>query len=100
VQVTLHDAARFHVRSAFFAFVRTFTEPRFLAAGVGLYAVQMFCAAAMVLAGLHSVGDGSTLWGARLLSGVAVVAGLVRLAFVVERGEVSLVKQHRERESD
>ena len=58
----------------------------------------MFCAAAMVLAGMHSIGDGSTLWAARLLAGVAVVAGFVRLAFVVERGEVSLVKQPRERD--
>jgi hypothetical protein len=98
VQVTLHEASRFHVRSALFAFVRTFTDARFLAAGVGLYAVQMFCAAAMVLTGLHSIGDGSTLWAARLLSGVAVVAGLLRLAFVVERGEVTLVKQPRERD--
>jgi hypothetical protein len=95
VQVTLHGAARFHVRSALFAFVRTFANPKFLAVGVGLYAVQMACAAAILLLGLQSIGDGSALWGARLLSAAAVVAGLLRVAWVVEQGEVSLVRQPR-----
>lgn len=95
VQVTLHSASRFHVRSALFAFVRAFGNPRFLAVGVGLYAVQMACVAAILLVGLHSVGEGSALWGARLLSAAAVVAGLLRLAWVVEQGEVSLLRQAR-----
>jgi hypothetical protein len=99
VQVTLHGAARFHVRSALFAFVRTFGNPRFLAAGVGIYAVQMAACAAILLLGVQSIGDGSTLWAARLLSAVAVFVGFVRVAWVLDQGEVSLVRQPRAEES-
>ena len=92
VQVTLHDAARFSIRSAFFAFVRTFKNLRFLAAGVGIYALQVGTSVAILMLGLHSIGPGSTLWVVRVLALVTVVAGLWRLAFVVDLGAVSLEK--------
>ena len=100
VQVTLHGASRFHVRSAFYAFVRAAKQPKFLAAGVGIYALQIVTAALVAFVGLHSVGEGSTLWGVRILALVTVVAGLWRLAFVVEHGEVKLEREPKPDEAD
>jgi hypothetical protein len=74
------------------AFVRACKDVRFLAAGVGIYALQMVTAAAVLLVGLHSIGPGSTLWAVRILSIVTVVAGLWRIAFVVELGAVTLAR--------
>lgn len=90
VQVTLHEAARFHIRSALFAFARAFTSaPTFAAcAAVGL--AQILLTLAIVWLGLRAVGEGSTVWTIRALALLALVLGLWRMSLVLELGQITL----------
>lgn len=95
-QVTLHGASPFHIRSAAFAILRTFTRPRLLATGAGLAAVQTLLAATTIWVGLRGIGPDSVIWIERSLSLGMVFAGLWRMSVSANLGPVSLQRDPAE----
>ncbi len=89
-QITLHDAARLHIRSAAFAFVRTFKDPRLLALGAGLATLQGLLALTTIWVGIAGIGPASVVWIERALSLAMVLAGLWRMSVSANLGPVSL----------
>lgn len=89
-QVTLHDASRLHIRSAAFAFVRTFKDPRLLALGAGLATLQALLALTTIWVGIWGIGPSSVVWIERALSLGMVLTGLWRMSVNANLGAVSL----------
>jgi hypothetical protein len=86
VQVVLHGARPFHIKTAARAFVQGASHPRVLLMSVGLSLVQWACVATALYLAVAGMDDGSGVTGARLLSLPALLAGLWRLAVVVDAG--------------
>lgn len=90
VQVVLHDAPGFHIRTAAYGYVQAVRRWRLLARIGGPWLLQMGVVGASVVLGLASLGGSSQLWTVRVLSFGGVVFGLWRLALVIEAGPVRL----------
>ena len=89
-QVVLHDAARFHVRTATNAYVQAVRQWPLLIRALGPWFLQMLVVVVSAWLALASLGGESHLWAVRALSLMAVVFGLWRVALVVEAGRIDL----------
>lgn len=90
VQIVLHGAPSFHVRTAANAYAQALRQWPLLARILGPWMLQMMTVGASVWLALASLGGESHLWAVRALSLCAVVLGLWRVALVVEAGPVPL----------
>lgn len=86
--VVLHEARPFHIRTAAEALLQTAQHPKVLLQSLGLSLVQWAFVAGAFYVALAGMDDGSGVIGARLLGLGALLAGLTRLAVVVEAGRL------------
>jgi hypothetical protein len=87
VAVVEHEAAPWHVKTAWRGFVRVARRPAVLVPGVVLGLGQVAISAAIVWVALAGLGSGSA-WVPRILALLSVGLGLWRVAIVVEDAAV------------
>jgi hypothetical protein len=95
VQVVLHAARPFHVRTAADAYAHVVRHWRLVIRALGPWLLQMLVVATSLWLALASLGGGSHLWMVRGLSLVGVVLGLWRVALIIDA-----VPQHHDSTDD
>lgn len=90
VQVVLHDARPFHIKTAALAFVRVFVHPQVLLRGMAAQYGQWMCVLGSMGVALSDLDPAGVVWLSRGLALAGVVLGLLRLATVVQAGSLPL----------
>jgi hypothetical protein len=86
VHVVLHEARRFHIRTAWMGFVQAFRNPCLLAKSVALSLCQWASVAGVLAVAAYGLGTAGALLVARPLALLSLFFGLWRIAVVVEAG--------------
>ena len=80
--VVVGDASPYHPRTAWRALITVVRTPALSLPAGAMAALGLACAGSTSLMALWALSDPTWLWGARALSVVTLVLGLVRIAFV------------------
>lgn len=90
VHVVLFDAPGYHPRTALYAFAAIIRRPKLYATTAALWVLQICAALAVAYLGARGMGDNGLLIAARLAALGVLGLGLLRIALVIDAGEVRL----------